>query len=136
MMLSLDFAIIRRAPASLARRGLTGIDETVGLLIVAGLAQQDEAVTKKELEDARADLERAAKRLADLSRGSGDLRMPINIDTRIVSRPRLGVLLSGDNADGVRITGVTPDSGAARAGLKAGDRLLRVGQTARATLKF
>jgi membrane-associated protease RseP (regulator of RpoE activity) len=90
------------------------------------LAQQDEAVTKKELEDARADLERAAKRLADLSRGSGDLRMPINIDTRIVSRPRLGVLLSGDDAAGVRITGVTPESGAAKAGLKAGDRLLRV----------
>src|SRR5688500_18875201 len=79
------------------------------------LAQQDDAVTKKQLEDARADRERAAKRLAALARGSGDLRMPINIDTRIVSRPRLGVLLSGDDAAGVRITGVTPESGAAKA---------------------
>nr|WP_298131070.1 PDZ domain-containing protein [uncultured Pseudoxanthomonas sp.] len=90
------------------------------------LAQQDDAATKKQLEDARADLQRAAKRLAELSRGTGDLRVPINIDSRIVSRPRLGVLLSGDDAAGVRITGVTPESGAAKAGLKAGDRLLRV----------
>ncbi|MCH6482287.1 PDZ domain-containing protein [Pseudoxanthomonas sp. LH2527] len=90
------------------------------------LAQQDDAATKKQLEDARADLERAAKRLAELSRGAGDLRVPISIDPRIVSRPRLGVLLSGDDAAGVRITGVTPESGAAKAGLKAGDRLLRV----------
>ena len=90
------------------------------------LAQQDDAATKKQLEDARADLQRAAKRVAELSRGSGDLRVPINIDPRIVSRPRLGVLLSGDDAAGVRITGVTPESGAAKAGLRAGDRLLRV----------
>lgn len=90
------------------------------------LAQQSDAATKKELEDARADLQRAAKRVADLSRDTGDLRVPINIDHLIVSRPRLGVLLSGDDAAGVRITGVTPESGAAKAGLKAGDRLVRV----------
>lgn len=90
------------------------------------LAQQSDAATKKELEDARADLQRAAKRVAELSRDTGDLRVPINIDHLIVSRPRLGVLLSGDDADGVRITGVTPESGAAKAGLKAGDRLVRV----------
>lgn len=90
------------------------------------LAQQSDAATKKELEDARADLQRAAKRVAELSRDTGDLRVPINIDHLIVSRPRLGVLLSGDDAAGVRITGVTPESGAAKAGLKAGDRLVRV----------
>ena len=38
--------------------------------------------------------------------------------------------MSGDDAAGVRITGVTPESGAAKAGLKAGDRLLRVASTA------
>jgi membrane-associated protease RseP (regulator of RpoE activity) len=90
------------------------------------LAQQSDAATKKELEDARADLQRAAKRVAELSRDTGDLRVPINIDHLIVSRPRLGVLLSGDDAAGVRVTGVTPESGAAKAGLKAGDRLVRV----------
>lgn len=94
------------------------------------LAQQNETATKKELEDARADLQRAAKRVAELSRDAGGLHAPANIDHLIVSRPRLGVLLSGDDAAGVRITGVTPESGAAKAGLKAGDRLLRVASTA------
>jgi membrane-associated protease RseP (regulator of RpoE activity) len=94
------------------------------------LAQQNGTATKKELEDARADLQRAAKRVAELSRDAGGLHSPANIDHLIVSRPRLGVLLSGDDAAGVRITGVTPESGAAKAGLKAGDRLLRVASTA------
>jgi len=90
------------------------------------LAQQSDAAAKKQLDEARADLQRAAKRVAELSRDAGELRTPINIDHLIVSRPRVGVLLSGDGAAGVRITGVTPGSGAARAGLKAGDRLVRV----------
>jgi membrane-associated protease RseP (regulator of RpoE activity) len=90
------------------------------------LAQQADAGKQKELDDARTDLQRAAKRVAELSRDAGHLRTPIDIDQIIVSRPRLGVLLSGDDATGVRITGVTPESGAARAGLKAGDRLVRV----------
>lgn len=94
------------------------------------LAQQADAGKQKALDDARAELQRAAKRVAELSRDAGDLRTPINIDQIIVSRPRLGVLLSGDDAAGVRITGVTPESGAAKAGLKTGDRLLRVASTA------
>lgn len=101
----------------------------LALALVAALpalAQQPDAGRQKELDEARADLQRAARRVAELSRGAGDLRMPIHIDQGIVSRPRLGVLLSGDDAAGVRITGVTPESGAAKAGLKAGDRLLRV----------
>ena len=101
----------------------------LALALVAALpalAQQPDAGRQKELDEARADLQRAARRVTELSRGAGDLRMPIHIDQRIVSRPRLGVLLSGDDAAGVRITGVTPESGAAKAGLKAGDRLLRV----------
>ncbi len=90
------------------------------------LAQQNDTATKKELEEARAELQRAAKRVAELSRNAGELPAPVDIDHLIVSRPRLGVLLSGDEAPGVRITGVTPESGAAKAGLKAGDRLVRV----------
>lgn len=93
------------------------------------LAQQSDAGKQKELDEARAELQRAAKRVAELSRDAGQLRTPINIDQIIVSRPRLGVLLSGDDAAGVLITGVTPDSGAAKAGIKAGDRLLRVAGT-------
>lgn len=90
------------------------------------LAQQNDAAKQKELEAARADLQRAAKRVAELSRDGTAARAPVDIDHIIVRRPRLGVLLSGDDTTGVRITGVTPDSGAAKAGLKAGDRLVRV----------
>lgn len=97
---------------------------------LTALAQQDDAARQKELDAARTELQRAARRVAELSRGTEALRAPIQIDQAMAGRPRLGVLLSGDDADGVRITGVTPDSGAARAGLKAGDRLLRVGSDA------
>lgn len=89
-------------------------------------AQQEDAARQKELDAARADLQRAAKRVAELSKDAGRVGSPVEIDHLIIRRPRLGVLLSGDDAAGVRITGVTPDSGAAKAGLKAGDRLLRV----------
>ena len=93
----------------------------------AGLAQQDDTAAKqKELEAARADLQRAAKRVADLSRQSGALPAAIHIDRVSRPQPRLGVLLAGDDEAGVRITGVTPDSGAAKAGLKAGDRVLKI----------
>jgi membrane-associated protease RseP (regulator of RpoE activity) len=93
----------------------------------AGLAQQDDTAAKqKELDAARADLQRAAKRVADLSRQSGALPAAIHIDRVATSKPRLGVLLAGDDEAGVRITGVTPDSGAAKAGLKPGDRVLKI----------
>lgn len=109
---------------------LTPLSRTLlALALVAplpALAQAEDDARRKELDDARADLQRAARRVAELSRDAGTLRAPIDIDHLIVRRPRLGVLLSGDEAAGVRITGVTPDSGAAKAGLKAGDRLVRV----------
>ena len=94
------------------------------------LAQQEDAARQKELDAARADLQRAAKRVAELSRDAGAVRAPVDINHVIVRRPRLGILLSGDDATGVRITGVTPESGAAKAGLKAGDRLVRVAEHA------
>ena len=93
-------------------------------------AQQDDAARQKELEAARTELRRAAQRVAELSRGADTLQAPIRIDRVVAGRPRLGVLLAGDDDEGVRIAGVTPDSGAARAGLKAGDRLVRVGDAA------
>ena len=46
---------------------------------------------------------------------------------RFAERPVVGVLLAPDAEAGVRIAGVTPDGAAAAAGLKAGDRLLRIG---------
>lgn len=46
---------------------------------------------------------------------------------RMTARPVLGVVLQPDAAAGVRIVAVTPDSAAALAGLRSGDRLRSVG---------
>ncbi|WP_024889206.1 PDZ domain-containing protein [Luteimonas huabeiensis] len=77
----------------------------------------------RDLDAARADLQRAAARLAELTRerigdgagAFGDL-----------SRPVLGVVLAADPEAGVRIAAVTPGGAAAAAGLRAGDRLVAV----------
>lgn len=80
----------------------------------------DTDTRERALAEARADLARASQRMAELSKqytlhGEG-----------LVRRPVLGVLLAPDKDAGVRIAGVTPDSGAAKAGLKTGDRILSV----------
>ncbi|HVK50714.1 MAG TPA: PDZ domain-containing protein [Pseudoxanthomonas sp.] len=93
-------------------------------LAFATQAQDDaaNAAKRKELDTARAELQRAAQRVADLSRDQEVAAMK----KRIELRPMLGVLLAPDPQAGVRITGVTPDSGAARAGLRAGDQLIKI----------
>lgn len=45
---------------------------------------------------------------------------------RMGARPVLGVVLQPDDTGGVRIVGVTPDSAAAAAGLRSGDRIVSV----------
>lgn len=82
----------------------------------------------KALADARADLARAAKRVAELSRGrAGDAE--VRVERRVTRKPVIGVLLTPDEDAGVRISGVTPDSAAARAGLRSGDRLVSIAGT-------
>ena len=95
----------------------------VGITTVHAQARAPRAGTSdsKELVAARADLARAAKRVAELS-GTPEVR----VERRVVDRPVLGVLLTPDERDGVRIAGVTPGSGAAKAGLKSGDRIVSV----------
>lgn len=96
---------------------------------LAGNAGAQSTITpaqQKELDAARADLEKASQRYAELMRKSGGAMAPIRIERREVRRPVIGVLLAGDDKPGVRIIGVTPDSAAAGAGLKGGDRILSV----------
>ncbi len=87
-------------------------------------AEPGKDARQAELAAARADLEAAAQRVARLS-GHAVGALHVTTDGTDTS-PRLGVLLTGDAQPGVRITGVTPGSGAALAGLKSGDRLLRI----------
>ncbi|MBW8850547.1 MAG: PDZ domain-containing protein [Xanthomonadales bacterium] len=78
---------------------------------------------RKEIDAARAELDRAAKRYAELTAGTPGFGPGLHLQPR----PVVGVLLAPDPQAGVRIAGVTPDGAAAGAGLKAGDRLLRIG---------
>jgi len=82
-----------------------------------------DAAHQKEIEAARADLDRAAKRLAELTGGQPGF----GFGRDLPARPVVGVLLAPDTGGGVRIAGVTPDGPAAAAGIKSGDRLLRIG---------
>jgi membrane-associated protease RseP (regulator of RpoE activity) len=101
-----------------------------GLALAGGVAAQSSAPTpaqQQELDAARADLQRAARRVAELSREyhrPGEA--PMAFKQAFETRPVLGVLLGPNDAKGVRIVGVTPDSAAAGAGLRSGDVLLGV----------
>ena len=92
-------------------------------------AQADEARAQADLAKARAELADAARRVAELSRGLAEEDrhlQALRIGGGEAGTPRLGVLLGVDEQSGVRIVGVTPGGGADKAGLKAGDRLLRI----------
>jgi membrane-associated protease RseP (regulator of RpoE activity) len=99
---------------------------------------------RREIDAAREELQRAAKRLAELSgrygaHGAGGHAFDghafdgrafdgpgFDMETFAPSRPVIGVLLAPEPQGGVRISGVTPGGAAAAAGLRSGDRLLRV----------
>ena len=99
-----------------------------GLALAGAAAAQSDAPTpaqQKELDAARAELDRAAKHFAELSGKYHAAPMTMTFEREVVrKKPLLGVLLLPDPQSGVRIAGVTPDSAAAEAGLKAGDRLV------------
>lgn len=80
---------------------------------------------ERELQLAREELERAARRVAGLS-GEMQHEMKRVVERRLERRPVLGVVLSADAAGGVRLAGVTPGSAAADAGLRTGDRIVSI----------
>ncbi len=94
---------------------------------LGGMAQASPPAAD-ELAAARAELERAARRVAELS-GQEAPRVHV-VEKRIEQRPVLGVVLAADETRGARIIAVTPGSAAADAGLRAGDRLVSVEGTA------
>lgn len=119
---AMPIAVRRFAPLALA---------LACALALPARAQSGTASQEKQLEAARADLQAAARRVAELSSELGiDERVrSIQLETHAPGqpgKPRLGVLLGIDDQAGVRIAGVTPGGGADKAGLKAGDRLLRI----------
>jgi hypothetical protein len=103
-----------------------------GLALAGAAAAQSDAPTpaqQKELDAARAELDRAAKHYAELSgkyHAPGMAPMVMTYEKQTMRKPVLGVLLAPDPQAGVRVAGVTPASGAAQAGLKSGDRLVSI----------
>lgn len=99
-----------------------------GLSLAGAASSQSKAPTpaqQKEIDAAREDLQRAAKRVAELSSRYG--AQGVDLAHALSARPVIGVLFTPDSRGGVRIAGVTPDGAGAAAGLKSGDRLLRIG---------
>lgn len=106
----------------------TALALAVALALAGGAIAQTAPTPaqQQELDAARADLEKAAQRLAELHRKYGGADAPIRIEKRVLRRPVIGVLLAPDDATGVRIAGVTPGSAAADGGLKSGDRITSI----------
>ncbi len=91
----------------------------VALPAQEGVDAQDEL--RQQLEQARSEMDEAARRVAELSRQLGEDRM-IRIHRRGgAPRPMLGLVLGRHDGVGVLLQAVTPDGPAARAGLRSGD---------------
>jgi hypothetical protein len=84
------------------------------------------AARRAELEVARRELERASSRFAEIAQTLAGDEIETALARRGFDRPVIGVVLSGDEGAGVRLAAVTPKSPAADAGLRSGDRLLRI----------
>lgn len=85
----------------------------------------DDAAVRRQLDDARKDLEIAAERVAELSRQLGENQV-VQIRRFNRKRPMIGVVLGPSDDKGVRLQAVTPDGPAAKAGLRSGDIVTRI----------
>ena len=105
----------------------TALASAVALALAFGALAQTapDAARQKELAAAREELHRAAQRVAELSQELGAPQDMV-FERRMAPRPVLGVILDDDDSAGVRIAAVTPESGAAKAGLRSGDRITAI----------
>lgn len=108
----------------------TLLTAALGLLLAGpGNAQtptSKSSAAEKELAAARAELDRAARRVAELSSRQIGRERQVRVDRVMTRAPVLGVILAPDPEAGVRIVGVTPDSAASKAGLRANDRIVTI----------
>lgn len=98
-----------------------------GCLVIAlpvVIAQEiDFKELKQQIEEARQALDDAANELAELNMKKFEVEM----SGESSSRPMLGVLIEDyEQREGIKLIGVTPNMGAAQAGLQAGDLLVAV----------
>lgn len=106
-------------------------------LLPAGALAQAAPVDPERAEAARREMETLRTQMGELSRRMAELSREMAGEYRQVSaqamslrsslkRPIVGVVLGNDAEGQVQLTGISPDGPAAKAGLHAGDRLLRI----------
>ena len=84
------------------------------------------AAERSELREAQQELERASRRVAELSQKLYREEIRTALLRPAFERPIIGIVMAVDEGAGVRLAAVTPKSPAAKAGLRGGDRLLRI----------
>lgn len=100
-------------------------------LLPAGVQAKDEpseisAAERRELREAQQALGDASRRVAELSQKLYREEIRTALLRPAFERPIIGVVMAVDEGAGVRLAAVTPKSPAAKAGLRGGDRLLRI----------
>lgn len=93
----------------------------------AAQTSQNATEADKELAQARAQLQEAARHLAELERARHiDARQRQFVEMRGIApeRPIIGIIMAHSDKEGVLIAGTTPSGPAAQAGIKAGDILI------------
>lgn len=89
-------------------------------------AAHDATAARREMEQAKVEMERASARLAELSQRLAREDIEAALARPAFDRPIVGVVLATEATDGVRLAAVTPESPAAKAGLRSGDVLLQI----------
>ena len=79
---------------------------------------------RERLEKARQEMQEASREVAELARKASAEALEMQLHHPAFSRTGIGVVLGPDEQAGVAVVAITPDSPAATAGLRAGDRLL------------
>jgi S1-C subfamily serine protease len=117
----------RAVPAPKASAAATAAPAARATAASAAMPAAKAEAAREELAELRKEMQGLTRRMAELSVELGDVG-PRAYAFRYLGdsdRAMIGVVLSGDN-DGVRISAVTPDGPAARAGLRGGDLITAI----------